>query len=553
MFCYQCEQTTHDDSLGLGCASRVGNCGKTAETSDLQDVLAYAVKGIAQYDVRARRLGAGDDRAAAFILEAMFTTLTNVNFDSKRFTVMVNEAREHRDRVKASYLAACARAGTLPETVLGPAGWEIPNEPQAMLAKAELGAIKLGVARVGEDVVGLRALVLYGCKGVCAYAYHALMLGQQDEAIYADIEGMLDFLADQPTDVDVLLAKALEVGQINLRVMALLDRGNRERFGVPEPTQVRVTPVVGKAILVSGHDLADLAALLEQTKDTGINVYTHGEMLPAHSYPELKKYSHLAGNYGGAWQDQQREFSEFPGPILMTSNCIIEPHASYKRRIFTAGPVGWPGVRHLPGHDFGALIQAAKALPGFASTEPPRTITIGFGRETVLGVADRVIEAVRAGAIKHFFLVGGCDGAAVGRNYYSDFVAATPADTVVLTLGCAKYRFNKEDWGSIGGIPRLLDLGQCNDSYSAIQIASALAGAFNCGVNELPLSLVVSWFEQKAAAVLLSLLALGIKGVRLGPTLPAFITPPVLERLVQAFDIRPIGDARTDLQAALAS
>lgn len=553
MFCYQCEQTTRDAGFGLGCASRTGNCGKTAETSDLQDLLVYAVKGIAQYDSRARRLGKGDNQASAFVLKAMFTTLTNVNFDAGRFTALINEAREHRSRVKANYLEACASSGSIPETILGPASWEIPSDTQTMLGQAELGAIKLGLAKVGEDVIGLRALLLYGCKGVCAYAYHALMLGQEDEAIYADIEGILDFLADQPSDADVLLGKALEIGQINLRVMELLDRGNRARFGIPMPTQVRVTPVVGKAILVSGHDLEDLAALLEQTQGLGINVYTHGEMLPAHSYPALQRYTHLVGNYGGAWQDQQREFAEFPGPILMTSNCIIEPQATYKRRIFTSGPVGWPGLRHISEHDYSVLIQAARALPGFTETTPEKTITIGFGREAVLGVADKVIDAVKSGAIKHFFLVGGCDGAATGRNYYSEFVEATPSDTVVLTLGCAKYRFNGENWGDIGGIPRLLDVGQCNDSYSAVQIASALAGAFNCGVNELPLSLVVSWFEQKAAAVLLSLLALGIKGIRLGPTLPAFITPPVLDRLVQAFDIKPIGDARTDLAAALAS
>jgi hydroxylamine reductase len=297
--------------------------------------------------------------------------------------------------------------------------------------------------------------------------------------------------------------------------------------------------------------MVDLAALLEATKDSGINIYTHGEMLPAHSYPELKKYSHLAGNYGGAWQDQQREFAAFPGPILMTSNCIIEPQPAYRQRIFTTGPVGWPGVRHIENHDYAALIAAAKALPGFAETAEAQTITVGFGRDAVLGVADTVIEAVKAGAIKHFFLVGGCDGAAPGRDYYSEFVGATPKDTVVLTLGCAKYRFNKQDHGDIGGIPRLLDMGQCNDSYSAIKVAAALAEAFDCELNDLPLSLVLSWFEQKAAAVLLTLLALGIRNIRLGPTLPAFITPPVLETLVEAFNIQPITTPEADLAAAL--
>jgi hydroxylamine reductase len=401
-------------------------------------------------------------------------------------------------------------------------------------------------------VVGLRALNIYGLKGVCAYAHHAQVLGHEREEVYEGVAAALDFLAGQPIDIDALLGQALELGRLNLSVMEMLDAANTGRFGAQQPTAVRVTPLAGKAILVSGHDLGDLHALLEQTAGTGIQVYTHGEMLPAHAYPQLNAYAHLAGNYGGAWQDQQTDFANFPGPVLMTSNCIIEPRPQYRQRIFTTGPVGWPGVRHLENHDFSVLIQAAQALPGFKESAPEKTITVGFGRHAVLGVADTVIDAVKSGAIRHFFLVGGCDGAAPGRNYYTEFAEQAPADTVVMTLGCNKYRFNQHDFGAIGGIPRLLDVGQCNDTYSAIRIATALADAFKCGVNDLPLSLVISWFEQKAAAVLLTLLALGIRNIRLGPTLPAFLTPAILDVLVEQFGILPIGEARADIDAALA-
>ena len=550
MFCYQCEQTSRGSDV-LGCGAERGGCGKDATTSDLQDLLIHELKGIAQYARRARDLGAGDNAAGGFMLYGLFTTLTNVNFNPARFTALIQEAIQVRDRVKGAYEEAARDAGREPEPLAGPAGYTPASELEALLGEAPVAAIKAGVESVGEDIVGLRALILYGAKGVAAYAHHARMLGQESDEVFAGLERALDFLADDPSEVQPLLEQALALGTLNLKVMELLDAGNTGRFGTPEPSQVRVTPVAGKAILVSGHDLADLEALLEQTAGKGINVYTHGEMLPAHSYPELKKYDHLAGNYGGAWQDQQSEFAAFPGPILMTSNCIIEPQPNYRQRIFTTGPVGWPGLRHLENHDFATLIQAAQALPGFAEEGEESTITIGFGRDSVLGVADKVIEAVKGGAIKHFFLVGGCDGAAPGRSYYSDFVDQTPSDTVVLTLGCAKYRFNKRDHGDIGGIPRLLDMGQCNDSYSAIKVASALAEAFECEVNDLPLSLIVSWFEQKAAAVLLTLLALGIRNIRLGPTLPAFLTQPVLEQLVEAFNIQPITTPEADLAAAL--
>ncbi|VWB13876.1 hydroxylamine reductase [Burkholderia lata] len=551
MFCYQCEQT---DRTGArpGCASAKGNCGKDATTADLQDLLVHAVKGIAQYGAIARAMGAPDRDADRFVLYAMFTTLTNVNFHAARFVALLREAAQTRDRVKAACEASARAAGTVVPAQHGPAMWQPADDLAGLLEQAASVGVDHGLDKVGADIVGLRALVLYGLKGVCAYAHHARVLGYERDDIYEGIEAALAFLARGPSDVNALLTQALDLGRLNLTVMELLDSANTGRFGAQQPTAVRVSPVAGKSILVSGHDLGDLHALLEQTAGTGIHVYTHGEMLPAHAYPALKAFPHLVGNYGGAWQDQQSDFAHFPGPILMTSNCIIEPMPQYRQRIFTTGPVGWPGVRHLEHHDFSTLIRAAQALPGFPATAPEETITVGFGRHAVLGVADKVIDAVKAGQIRHFFLIGGCDGAAPGRNYYTEFAEQAPDDTVVMTLGCNKYRFNRHAFGDIGGIPRLLDVGQCNDSYSAIRIATALADAFECGVNDLPLSLVISWFEQKAAAVLLTLLALGLRNIRLGPTLPAFVTPGVLAVLVEQFGIQPIGDAGTDLAASLA-
>ncbi|WP_423763326.1 hydroxylamine reductase [Burkholderia sp. NLJ2] len=551
MFCYQCEQT---DRTGArpGCASAKGNCGKDATTADLQDLLVHAVKGIAQYGAVARALGAPDREADRFVLYAMFTTLTNVNFHSARFVALLRDAAQTRDRVKAACEARARAMEAVVPVLHGPAMWKPAGDLAGLLEQAAAVGIDSGLDKVGADIVGLRALVLYGLKGVCAYAHHARVLGYERDDIYEGIEAALAFLASEPDDVNALLTQALDLGRLNLTVMELLDSANTGRFGAQQPTAVRVSPVAGKAILVSGHDLGDLHALLEQTAGTGIHVYTHGEMLPAHAYPTLNAFPHLAGNYGGAWQDQQSDFAHFPGPILMTSNCIIEPMPQYRQRIFTTGPVGWPGVRHLEHHDFSTLMRAAQALPGFPATAPEETITVGFGRHAVLGVADKVIDAVKAGQIRHFFLIGGCDGAAPGRNYYTEFAEQAPDDTVVMTLGCNKYRFNRHAFGDIGGIPRLLDVGQCNDSYSAIRIATALADAFDCGVNDLPLSLVISWFEQKAAAVLLTLLALGLRNIRLGPTLPAFVTPGVLAVLVEQFGIQPIGDAGADLAASLA-
>ncbi len=550
MFCYQCEQTAKSDAAA-GCASAKGVCGKDEATADLQDVLIYQLKGIGQYAARLRALGQPDAAADSFILYALFTTLTNVNFNRARFVEMIAEAARIRDRLRGAYEQAAHAAGQIPETLAGPATFVPADSLSGLLTQASVASVRAGLDTAGADVIGLRALVLYGLKGVAAYAHHAEVLGEIREEAGAAIEHALDFLASDPVDIEALLEEALALGRANFAAMEALDAANTGAYGAPAPTKVRITPVEGKAILVSGHDLRDLAAILEATKDKGVNVYTHGEMLPAHSYPKLRAFPHLAGNYGGAWQNQQQEFAAFPGAIVMTSNCLIEPSALYRNRIFTAGPVGWPGLRHIANGDFTSVVQAALALPGFKATEPEKAITVGFGREAVLGVAGAVIDAVKAGAIKHFFLIGGCDGAAPGRNYYTEFAEAAPKDTVLLTLGCGKYRFNTLDFGDIGGVPRLLDMGQCNNSYSALVVAGALAKAFECGVNELPLSLIVSWFEQKAAAVFLTLLALGVRNVRLGPTLPAFLTPALIDVLVNRFGIQPITTAEADIAAAL--
>ncbi len=550
MFCYQCDQTTRSEN-GDGCSTEKGVCGKDATTSDLQDLLVYAIKGIAQYGKRARDLGKTDKKADEFILYGLFTTLTNVNFNAHRFVELIHEAIEIRERVKTLYETVATEQGQAIEVLKGSASFIPASSQDDLLIQAQWGAILRGQDIVGDDIIGLRAMMIYGLKGTAAYAYHAFVLGYEDDVIYAGIEKALDFLSTDPTDADALLTGNMDIGTVNLKVMELLDAANTGNFGVQEPAQARITPIKGKAILISGHDLKDLHELLEQTKDKGINIYTHGEMLPAHAYPILRSYSHLVGNYGGAWQNQNKEFADFPGPILMTSNCLIEPTAAYKQRIFTAGPVGWQGVRHLENHDFSPLIKIASAMLGFKTDEAEKTVTVGFGRHAVLGVADKVIDAVKSGAIKHFFLIGGCDGAAPGRNYYTELAEKTPDDSIILTLGCGKYRFHEQDFGNIGGIPRLLDIGQCNDTYSAIQIASALADAFECEVNELPLSFMISWFEQKAVAVLLTLLSLGIRGIHLGPSIPAFITPSVLAILVDKFDLKANGDPAEDLAAAL--
>jgi len=547
MFCYQCEQTAQ----GTGCTKR-GVCGKDPETAALQDLLIYATKGVSQYAHRAAQLGARDKEVDTGVVEALFATVTNVDFDPERVEWHLREAARLRDRAKALYEDACNRQGQQPDSLAGPADWQPASDREGLLRQAEEVSIPRRRTQLGDDTAGLQELALYGLKGAAAYADHAQLLGVEDPEVYATFHAVLDFLAQAETPTEKLLEWALKVGELNLKVMEQLNQAHTSTYGHPEPTPVRITPVKGKAILVSGHDLKDLEELLKQTEGRGINVYTHGEMLPAHGYPGLKKYKHLVGNYGGAWQDQRKEFEAFPGAILMTTNCIQKPADSYKDRIFTSGLVAWPGVRHIGrDRDFSPVIEAALAAPGFAADEPEKTILVGFGHQAVLGAAEKVIEAVKAGKIRHFFLIGGCDGAKPGRNYYTELAQKVPQDCLILTLGCGKYRFNKLDFGQIDGLPRLLDVGQCNDAYSAIRIATALAEAFGCGVNDLPLSLVLSWYEQKAVAILLTLLHLGVRNIRLGPSLPAFVTPAVLQVLVDKFQIAPITTPDEDLKAIL--
>jgi len=547
MFCYQCEQT----SQGQGCQV-IGVCGKDETSAALQDLLLIAVKGISMYAHRARQFGAFDAEIDAFTIEAVFATLTNVNFDPERLVELINAAVKTRSAARGLYERAAVAAGEVPVELTGPAAWKPATTLEGLLAQNTAVDLPARFLTEGKEIANLQELVLYGIKGVAAYAFHALALGAGDPATFAKIHEALDFLTHAAPTAEELLGQALAVGELNYRVMEILDKAHTETFGHPTPAQVRVHPRKGKAILISGHDLHDLYALLEQTKGLGINIYTHGEMLPAHGYPKLKAFPHLAGNYGGAWQDQAKEFAQFPGAILMTSNCIQEPKLSYKERIFTAGAVAWPGVKHLATQDYSEVIAAALAAPGFEEDGPADEITVGFGHNAVLSVADTVVGAVKSGAIKRFFLIGGCDGARSGRDYYTELAEAIPNDCIILTLACGKYRFNKLDFGTIGGLPRLLDIGQCNDTYSALQIALALAKAFDCGVNDLPLSLVLSWYEQKAVAVLLTLLYLGVKNIRIGPTLPAFLSPGVLQLLGEKYNLMAITDPEKDLAAMLA-
>lgn len=543
MYCVQCEQSNKG-----GCAVKVGSCGKSAQVADMQDILLRVMQGVSVYADRAAAVGARDPRVDAFTPHAWFTTLTNVNFDAARFTDLIAQALAIRALAQACAQAAGADLADLPEA----ATWTPALTDEGLAAAAPYAAIQRFMDRDGPSVVGLRNLVLYGLKGTAAYSEHARVLGQEEAAVSAEFHRIAAFLATDPTDVDALLAQSLAIGALNLKVMELLDAANTGRFGHPEVTMVRMTPVKGKAILVSGHDMGDLEAILEQTAGLGINVYTHGELLPANAYPGFRKYPHLIGNYGGAWQDQQREFDAFPGAIVMTSNCLINPEIKgYADRLFTAGPVGWAGIAHVADHDFAPVIARAQALPGFAEDAPEQRIPAGFARNTVMGVADTLLGMINKGEVKNLFLIGGCDGARPGRNYFHDLAMATPQDSLILTLGCGKFRFNREDLGSINGVPRVLDVGQCNDAYSAIQVAVAVAGALGCGVNDLPLHYAISWFEQKATAVLLTMLHLGIRKIHLGPTLPQFLTPEVLGVLVDTFAICPTGEAEEDLARML--
>ena len=539
MYCVQCEQSNKG-----GCATKVGSCGKSATVADLQDVLLRLMQGISVYADRAARAGARDAAIDAFTPHAWFTTLTNVNFDESRFHALIAKAIETRDDARLLAEKAGADLSALPE----PATWNPGTTPSELAAAAPFAAIQRFMDRDGPSVVGLRNLILYGLKGTAAYSEHARVLGTEEDAVSAEFHRISAFLAQDPVDVDALVAESLAIGALNLKVMELLDAANTGRFGHPEPTEVRMTPKAGKCLLVSGHDMGDLEAILQQTEGNGVNVYTHGELLPANAYPGFKKYPHLVGNYGGAWQDQQRDFAAFPGALVMTSNCLINPETKgYADRIFTAGPVGWNGVPHLTDHDFSPAIACALAQPGFSEDAGEQTITIGFGHNTVMGVADTLLGMIGRGDVKNLFLIGGCDGARPGRNYFHDLAMATPRDSLVLTLGCGKFRFNREDLGDINGVPRVLDMGQCNDAYSAIKVAVAVADALGVGVNDLPLHYAISWFEQKATAVLLTMLHLGLRRIHLGPTLPQFLTPEVLGVLVDKFDIRPAGDAQEDL------
>lgn len=517
MFCFQCEQAAG----GKGC-TKVGVCGKQPDTSNMQDELTCALIGLA----RAADGKTPGKKADELMMQSLFATVTNVNFDAGRISDYKKQVTEEKEKLGGA-----------------------PDFPVNELWSGD------------PDIVSLRSTLLLGLRGMAAYAWHAYVLGKEDADVTAWFYKGMKALGDDHT-LEEWLGLLMEFGNINLKCMALLDEANTSAFGHPVPAKVSMNIEKGPFIVISGHDLLDLKHLLEQTEGKGINIYTHGEMLPAHGYPELKKYPYLKGNFGTAWQNQQKEFDAIPAPILFTTNCLMPPRASYTDRVFTTAVVGYPGMRHIPEgedgiKDFSPVIQKALELGGwnedrqFSGINGGSGFMTGFARNTVLGVADKVIDAVKSGAIRHFFLVGGCDGAKPGRNYYTEFVRKTPKDTVVLTLACGKFRFNDLDIGEIGGLPRIMDMGQCNDAYSAIQVAIALAGAFNCGVNDLPLTLVLSWYEQKAVCILLTLLALGIKNIYIGPSLPAFFSSNVLGVLVEKFGLKPITTPEEDLKAIL--
>ena len=526
MFCFQCEQT----AKCTGCAGKMGVCGKNGDTAELQDKLTGALIGLARATDGNEHLIR--ESATAVIIESLFATLTNVNFDNAALEKLLERVGEEKRKMVPDCFACAA-----------PCGRNNDYDMQDLW-------------NADEDIRSLKSLILFGIRGMAAYAYHAAVLGCHEQEVDRFFYKALIAIGMDDFGMEELLPIVMEVGEVNLKCMALLDNANTETFGHPQPTRVSLTVEKGPFIVITGHDLYDLKQLLEQTAGKGVNVYTHGEMLPAHAYPELKKYPHLKGNFGTAWQNQQKEFADLPAPILFTTNCLMPPKASYADRVFTTEVVGYPGIRHLE-KDFTPVIEKALVLGGFdRDTTFPGinggdTVMTGFARNTVLSVAGTVVDAVKAGAIKHFFLVGGCDGARPGRNYYTEFVKQTPADTVVLTLACGKYRFNDLDLGTIGSLPRLMDIGQCSDAYSAIQIAVALADAFGCGVNDLPLSMILSWYEQKAVCILLTLLHLGIKNIRLGPTLPAFLSPNVLNFLAEKFNIAPITAPEEDLKRIL--
>jgi hydroxylamine reductase len=541
MFCYQCEQA----AKGEGCTV-LGVCGKKPEIAALQDLLIYSLQGLSQVAMEGRKVGVSDREVNVFTIEACFSTLTNVDFDPERFVKLINRSVDLRERLKDKVKATGGRVD-FPE---GPATLRPKDTEEGLIEQAEAHGLKSYPA-ADPDILSLKHTLLFGVKGVSAYADHAQILGKEDEAVYAFIHEALAATADPNLGLNDLLNLCLKCGEINLRTMELLDAANTGAYGDPVPTKVPLGHKKGKAILVSGHDLLDMEEILKATQDKGIYVYTHGEMLPCHGYPGLKKYPHFYGHFGTAWQNQIKEFAEFPGAIVMTTNCLQKPAETYANNLFTRGLVGWPGIPHISDRNFQPAVDRALQMPGFAEDANGRTIMTGFAKSAVMSVADKVIEAVKNKNIRHFFLVGGCDGAKPTRNYYTEFVEKVPEDCVVLTLACGKFRFFDKDLGDIGGIPRLLDVGQCNDAFSAVQIAVALSKAFNVSVNELPLSLIISWYEQKAVAILLSLLYLGIQNMHLGPSLPAFITPNVLDVLVKNYNIKPISNPDQDLKEIL--
>ena len=528
MFCYQCEQTAGC----TGCTGNAGVCGKSANTARLQDELTGALIGLARAAEGNEHLV--NEEMNQLVLEGLFTTVTNVNFNDETLKILIYKIENAKKKLVPNCFTCSGSCG------------KNDNFDMNTLWTTD------------EDVRSLKSLILFGIRGMAAYAYHASVLGYTDETISKFFYKALFAVGMKDWGMDELLPIVLEVGEVNLRCMELLDQANTTTYGTPVPTTVPLTIEKGPFIIITGHDLKDLQLLLEQTKDKGINIYTHGEMLPAHAYPEFKKYSHLKGNFGTAWQNQQKEFDNIPGAILYTTNCLMPVKASYADRVFTTEVVSYPEMVHIGEEkDFTPVIEKALALGGYTKDQHMTGInggmqvTTGFSHGTVLSVADQVIEAVKNGDIKHFFLVGGCDGARVGRNYYTEFVKQSPADSIILTLACGKYRFNDLDLGTIGGLPRIMDMGQCNDAYGAIKVAIALAEAFECDVNELPLSMVLSWYEQKAVCILLTLLYLGIKNVHLGPTLPAFISSNVLNFLVENYGISPISTPEEDLKKLL--
>ena len=547
MFCYQCEQTAG----GKGCTKQ-GVCGKTAEVANLQDLLLYQLKGISVYAKALMDAGENPEaRVVRFVENCLFTTLTNVNFDAAVHVDLLKQSQKIKEELRGR-----AKKARLAEPKAVQAAFNLPETKAEMLRVSEVAGI-MYEQDLDPDVRSLRMTILYGLKGTSAYGHQARELGYASAQVDAFYLEALAALTDDALSAEDLIRLTMRTGEIALAVMKTLDEANTGVYGDPSPHQVRIHMKKGPFIVVSGHDLKDLEMLLAQTQGKGIHVYTHGEMLPAHGYEGLKKYPHLVGNFGGAWQDQQSQFDDLPGCILMTTNCLMRPRESYKDRIFSTNVVGWDGVQFIEKQengekDFGPIIKKALELGGYPEDHDQEEILVGFGHHAVLDKAGAIVEAVRTGKVRHFFLIGGCDGARPGRNYYTEFAKMVPEDRLILTLACGKYRFNKLDFGEIAGLPRLLDVGQCNDTYSAVRIAEALADAFETDVNSLPLSLILSWYEQKAVAVLLALLSLGVRGIYLGPTLPAFLSPNVLQYLVDTFDLRLTSNAEDDLKSCLA-